>query len=130
MGIKLIPYDGSLRPTIQSGYITYNDLYDQIEQELPWDQLVLSPVRDPGHESIRIAKILGMFTYEGQFLEREPQMVRPDEVGLGEKLIAGSSRKPCELQETLRQGRRAARVLVNLVKKAQAGELYGARDTC
>jgi heterodisulfide reductase subunit A len=130
LGIKLIPYDGSLRPTIQSGYITYNDLYDQIEQELPWDQLVLSPLRNPGHESIRIAKILGMFTYEGQFLEREPQMVRPDEVGLGEKLIAGSSRKPCELQETLRQGRRAARVLINLVKKAQAGELYGARDTC
>jgi heterodisulfide reductase subunit A len=130
LGIQLIQYDGSLRPTIQSGNITYNDLYDQIERELPWDQLVLSPLRDPGHESIRIAKILGMFTYEGQFLEREPQMVRPDEVGLGEKLIAGSSRKPCELQETLRQGRRAARLLVNLVKKAQAGELYGARDTC
>ncbi|MEJ2069940.1 MAG: hydrogenase iron-sulfur subunit [Syntrophobacterales bacterium] len=57
-------------------------------------------------------------------------MVRPDEVGLGEKLIAGSSRKPCELQETLRQGRRAARMLIDLVKKAQAGELYGSRDAC
>ncbi len=130
LGIRLIQYDGNLRPTIQSGYITYNDLYDQIERELPWDQLVLSPIRDPGNESIRIAKILGMYTYEGQFLDREPMMVRPDEVGLGEKLIAGSSRKPCELQETLRQGRRAARVLIDLVKKAQAGELYGSRDAC
>jgi heterodisulfide reductase subunit A len=130
LGIKLIQYDGTQRPTIQSGYITYNDLYDQIERELPWDQLVLSPLRDPGHEAIRIAKILGIYTYEGQFLDREPQMVRPDEVGLGEKLIAGSSRKPCELQETLRQGRRVARLLIDLVKKAQAGELYGSRDTC
>jgi len=130
LGIKLIQYDGNLRPTIQSGFITYNDLYDQIERELPWDQLVLSPLRDPGHESIRIAKILGMYTYEGEFLEREPQMVRPDEVGLGEKLIAGTSRKPCELQETLRQGQRVARILVDLVKKAQAGELYGSRDAC
>lgn len=130
LGIKLIQYDGTQRPTIQSGFITYNDLYDQIERELPWDQLVLSPLRDPGHESIRIAKILGIYTYEGQFLDRQPQMVRPDEVGLGEKLLVGSSRNPCELQETLRQGRRAARVLIDLVKKAQAGELYGARDTC
>ena len=119
LGINLIQYDGNLRPTIQSGFITYNDLYDQIERELPWDQLVLSPLRDPGHESIRIAKILGMYTYEGEFLEREPQMVRPDEVGLGEKLIAGTSRKPCELQETLRQGQRAARILAGLVKKAR-----------
>jgi heterodisulfide reductase subunit A len=130
LGIKLIQYDGNLRPTIQSGYITYNDLYDQTERELPWDQLVLSPLRDPGHESIRIARVLGMYTYEGQFLDREPLMVRPDEVGLGEKLIAGSSRKPCELQETLRQGRRAARMLVDLIRKAQAGELYGSRDAC
>jgi len=130
LGIKLIQYDGNLRPTIQSGYITYNDLYDQVERELPWDQLVLSPLRDPGHESIRIAKILGIYTYEGQFLDREPQMVRPDEVGLGEKLIAGSSRRPCDLQETLRQGRRTALMLIDLVKKARAGELYGARDTC
>jgi len=130
LGVKLIQYDGNLRPTIQSGHITYNDIYDQIERELPWDQLVLSPLRDPGHESIRIAKVLGMYTYEGQFLDRQPQMVRPDEVGLGEKLIAGSSRKPCELQETLRQGRRAAKVLIDLVKKAQARELYGSRDAC
>jgi heterodisulfide reductase subunit A len=130
LGIKLIQYDGDLRPTVQSSYITYNDLYDQIERELPWDQLVLSPIRDPGHESIRIAKILGMYTYEGQFLDREPMMVRPDEVGLGEKLIAGSARKPCELQETLRQGRREAGVLIDLVKKAQAGELYASRDVC
>jgi heterodisulfide reductase subunit A2 len=130
LGIQIIPYDGTIRPTIQSGYITYNDVYDQIERELPWDQLVLSPLRDPGHESIRIAKILGIYTYEGQFLERHPQMVRPDEVGLGEKLIAGSSRRPCELQETLRQGRRTARVLADLVRKAQAGELYAAREIC
>jgi coenzyme F420-reducing hydrogenase delta subunit/ferredoxin len=130
LGIKLIQYDGSLRPTIQSGFITFNDLYDQIERELSWDQLVLSPVRDPGHEAIRIAKILGIYTYEGQFLDRESQMVRPDEVGLGEKLLAGSARHPCELQETLRQGRRAARVLVDLVKKSQAGELYASRDVC
>ena len=130
LGVKLIQYDGNLRPTIQSGYITYNDIYDQIERELPWDQLVLSPLRDPGHESIRIAKILGMYTYEGQFLSRQPQMVRPDEVGLGEKLLAGSSLKPCELQETLRQGSRVARLLIDLVKKAHAGELYGSRDAC
>ncbi len=130
LGIRLIPYDGRIRPTIQSGYITYNSLDDQVERELPWDQLVLSPIRDPGHEAIRIAKVLGIYTYEGQFLERYPQMVRPDEVGLDEKLIAGSSRTPCDLQETLRQGRRVANIVIRLIQRSQAGELYAPREIC
>jgi heterodisulfide reductase subunit A2 len=130
LGIDIIPYASDIRPTLQAGYITFNRREDQIEQELAWDQLVLSPVRSAGFESIKTAKILGIHIEEHQFLERNPQMVRPDQVGLDEKLIAGSARTPCDLQETLRQGHRAAQKIARLITLAKAGQLYAPRQVC
>jgi heterodisulfide reductase subunit A len=130
LGIDIIPYASDIRPTLQTGYITFNRKEDQIEQELAWDQLVLSPVRAAGFESIKTGKILGIHLEEHQFLERNPQMVRPDQVGLDEKLIAGSARTPCDLQETLRQGQRAAQKIAHLAQLAKAGQLYAPRQVC
>jgi heterodisulfide reductase subunit A len=130
LGIDLIPYASDVRPTLQSGYITFNRKDDQIEQELPWDQLVLSPVRAAGFESTNAAEILGMKIEEHHFLERHPQMVRPDQVRLDEKLIAGSARTPCDLQETLRQGHRAAQKMAHLIQLARAGQLYAPPQVC
>jgi heterodisulfide reductase subunit A-like polyferredoxin/coenzyme F420-reducing hydrogenase delta subunit len=128
--IDWVPYDGNIRPTVQSGYITYNDPEDQIERELAYDQLVLSPKRYPGLESIKTAKILGFHVRENAFLERNPQMVRPEQVGIEEKFLAGSARNPCDLQEALRQGRRAAQRIAEIVLQAKKGELYAPRMVC
>jgi len=131
LGIPWIPYDGSIRPTVQAGYITYSQPDDQIEYELPWDQLVLSPKRSVGLHSTKTAKILGEEVVEGEFLELYPQMVRPDQVGLDERvLIAGSARQPCDLREALRQGRQAAGKIADLVQKAKAGQLFAPRNVC
>ncbi len=128
--IQWIPYDGEVRPTVQDGYITYDEPDSQIERELSWDQLVLSPKRHPGVEQLKVAKILGLDIHEDDFLERNPQMVRPEQVGMEEKFLAGSARNPCDLRESLRQGRRAAQKTAEIIKKSRAGELFAPRMVC
>jgi coenzyme F420-reducing hydrogenase delta subunit/ferredoxin len=129
-GIEWLPYHNAYRPTIQSGYVTYTRPDDQVEEELEWDLLCLSPLRSPGQEALRIAKILGLDVVEGDFLERNPQMVRPEQIGQDEKFLAGSARRPCDLRDALRQGRRAAQNAAQLVLQAQAGQLYAPRMVC
>jgi heterodisulfide reductase subunit A-like polyferredoxin len=128
--IKWVPYHESYRPTIQSGYITYTRPEDHIEEELPWTMMCLSPLRSPGHESLKTAEILGLDVADGAFLERNPQMVRPEQVGQDKKFVAGSARYPCDLQDALRQGRRAAKEIAELVLQANRGELYAPRMVC
>lgn len=130
MNIRWIPYDHHVRPTVQDGFITYDEPGSHIERELPWDQLVLSPKRYPGTEQLKVAKILGLDVNGDDFLERNPQMVRPEQVGMEEKFLAGSARNPCDLHETLRQGRRAAHKCAEIIKRAMAGDLYAPRMVC
>lgn len=127
LGIRLIPYDGSVRPTVKSDFISFNRASDQLEQEIPWDVLVLSARRLPGTQALRTAKILGLEVKEEEFLERFPQMVRPDQVVLDEKLMVGSACQPCDLRNAIAQGRRVANKTAALVKKALAGELSAPR---
>ncbi|MGC2432159.1 MAG: hydrogenase iron-sulfur subunit [Desulfobaccales bacterium] len=124
LGIALIPYDAKVRPQVKSEYISFNRKNIQTEQDLSWELLVLSPRRQPGAGELRTAKILGLEVKEEEFLERSPQMVRPDQVVLGEKLIVGSASQPCDLLGALSQGQRVAKKIAALVKKAQAGELF------
>jgi heterodisulfide reductase subunit A-like polyferredoxin/coenzyme F420-reducing hydrogenase delta subunit len=128
--IKWVAYDGALRPTVQAGFITYCDPRDHLEYELPWDKLILSPRRSVGVEATRIARILGLECEEGRFLEVKGEKVRPEQVGRDEMFLAGSARHPCDLHETLRQGRRAAAKTAELVEKARAGTLYAPRMVC
>jgi heterodisulfide reductase subunit A2 len=130
LGIQWIVYDGNIRPTVQNKFITYYGIEDHIERELSWDQLVLSPKRHPGLEQIKVAEILGFHVHGGEFLERNPQMVRPEQVGLDEKFLVGSARKPCDLREALRQGRRAAHKTAEIARLAQEGKLYAPRMVC
>ncbi len=130
LSIRWIPYDANVRPTVQEGYITYDEPGSQIERELPWNQLVLSPKRHPGMEQLKVARILGIDVHGEEFLERNPQMVRPEQVGMEEKFLAGSARNPCDLRETLRQGRRAAQKTAEIIKKSLEGELYAPRMVC
>jgi heterodisulfide reductase subunit A len=124
LGIPLIPYEGAVRPTVKRDNISFNRAADRTEQELDWDLLVLSPRRGPGAQALETAKILGLEVKEEEFLERFPQMVRPDQVVLGEKLMVGSACQPCDLRGALSQGRRVAEKTAALVNQARAGELY------
>ncbi len=128
--IQWLPYDGSVRPTVQDGYITYDEPGSQIERELAWKQLVLSPLRHPGMEQLKVARILGLHVHGEEFLERNPQMVRPEQVGVDEKFLAGSARQPCDLRESLRQGRRAAHRTAEIIQQARAGTLFAPRMVC
>jgi heterodisulfide reductase subunit A-like polyferredoxin len=130
LNINWIKYNGEIRPTVQRGLITFYDPEDNIERELEYDQLVLSPKRHPGIEQVKVAEILGFHIKEGEFLERNPQMVRPEQVGVDEKFLAGSARYPCDLRETLRQGRRAAAKTAEIVRLAKKGELFAPRMVC
>jgi heterodisulfide reductase subunit A len=124
LGIPLIPYEGAIRPTVRQDSIAFERADDRTEQELDWRLLVLSPRRGPGAQALATAKILGVEVKEEEFLERYPQMVRPDQVVLGEKLMVGSACQPCDLRGAISQGHRVAGKTAALVKKAQAGELY------
>jgi coenzyme F420-reducing hydrogenase delta subunit/ferredoxin len=130
LGINWVPYDGSLRPTVQAGFVTYCDPDDHTEQEMPWDRLILSPRRSVGHEATKVAHVLGLEHVEGHFLEPHKQRVRPEMVGRAEAFLAGSARYPCDLHEALRQGRRAAAKTAEMVEKASQGELYAPRMVC
>ncbi len=130
LGIQWIPYDGALRPTVQAGYLTYCEPHSHIEQEMPWDKLILSPRRSVGVEVTKIAQVLGLEVREGEFLEREHAKVRPEMQGREKAYLAGSARYPCDLHEALRQGRRAAAETAKLVEKAKQGELIAPRMVC
>jgi len=128
--IDWISYDSKIRPTVQAGYITYTRPVDQIEVELAWDKLVLSPRRSPGHEAVRLGKLLGLSVNGHQFLEKGRPLVRPEQVGQDEKFLAGSARRPCDLRDTLRQGRRVAKKVMELIETSQSGGLYAPRIVC
>jgi len=127
LDIPLIPYDGSVRPTVKRDNISFNRAADRTEQELDWDLLVLSPRRGPGVKALEVAQKLGLEVKEEEFLERFPQMVRPDQVVLDEKLMVGSACQPCDLRGALSQGRRVAGKTAALVNQARAGELFAPR---
>ena len=124
LGIRWIPYDGNLRPTVQDRLVTFCNLTDHVEHELEWDYLVLSPVRHLNAEARRSAAVLGLMQQNREFLGGRHVRVRPEMVGREETYVAGSARWPCDLQETLAQGRRAAAKTAEMLSRAAAGELY------
>ena len=129
-GIHWIPYDQAVRPTLQDGYVTFCHLADHVEQEIKWDLCVLSPQRGLDHQGRNTAGVLGLLHKDGRFLASHHARVRPEMVGREETYLAGSGRYPCDLQEALHQGRRAGKKTAEMIKKAQAGELYVPRVVC
>lgn len=124
LGILWIPYDGSVRPAIQDGVVTFCNLTDHAEHDLEWDYLVLSPVRQLGEEGRRNTAILGLMHRNREFLSGQHVRVRPEMVGREETPVAGSAHYPCNLQEALAQGRRAAAKTAEMLSRAAAGELH------
>lgn len=129
-GIVWIPYDPAMRPSIQDGFITFCNLSDHVEHEIQWDWCVLSPQRELAGKGRRIAEILGLACRNDRFLGGHHTRVRPEMVGREETYLAGSARYPCDLHETLSQGRRAAKKTLQMLEKSKAGQLYIPRMVC
>jgi coenzyme F420-reducing hydrogenase delta subunit/NAD-dependent dihydropyrimidine dehydrogenase PreA subunit len=119
-----------MRPTIQADFITFCNVADHVEHELEWDQVVLSPVRGLGGDSLEAAKILGLVHREARFITGHHAKVRPEMVGREETYLAGSARYPCDLHEALSQGQKAGLKTAKMLKKASEGRLYVPRVVC
>ncbi len=130
LGILWVPFDKAVYPTLQDGYISFCNLNDHVEHEIPWDLVVLSPQRQLGESEKRTARILGLLHKEERFLTGHHVRVRPDMVGREETYLAGSAKYPCDLHEAMRQGRKAAKKTAEMLQKAEDNELYLPRVVC
>ncbi|MFZ5572641.1 MAG: hydrogenase iron-sulfur subunit [Thermodesulfobacteriota bacterium] len=130
LGILWVPFDKAVYPTLQDGYISFCNLSDHVEHEIPWDMVVLSPRRRLGENEKQTARILGLLHREDRFLTGHHARVRPDMVGREETYLAGSAKYPCDLHETMRQGRKAGRKTAEMLQKSDNHELYLPRVVC
>ena len=130
LDILWIPYDKAMRPTIQDGFVTFCNLTDHVEHEVPWDFLVLSPQRSVSGEALKTAGVLGLVHRSGRFLTGHHARVRPEMVGREENYLAGSARFPCNLHEALAQGRKAATKTAEMFRKSAQGDLFVPRLVC
>ncbi len=127
LGLQWIPYDKSVQPVLQSGYISFGSINDHLEHELPWDRVVLSPARKIDKKALEVAKILGFAHGENEFFDAHHARVRPEMVGREEIFFAGSARCSCDLETALSQGKKAGRKNAELLKKAKDGQLFSPR---
>ena len=130
LNIRWVPYDGSVRPTVQSGFITCTDPETQVEREIPGTNWSFPPNGIPGLNRSRWPRCWGCTSMGMIFLSGTHRWLHPEQVGSDEKFLAGSARQPCDLEETLRQGRRAAKRIAEIVNKSKAGELFAPRMVC
>lgn len=130
LDIGLIPYDRAIQPKIQTGSMTVSNPRDQIEYEIPWELLVLSPERMIGEQTLNIAQTLGLVHTKGPFLTGHHARVRPEQVGREETYLAGSARFPCDLHEALSQGTLAGRKTADLFQESKSGALFVPRIVC
>ena len=121
---------GPCVPRCSRGYITYCDPADNTEKEVLWDKLILSPRRSVGLEATRVAETLGLHVEDGGFLQRHHVRVKPEMHGRDETPLAGSASYPCDLPEALRQGRRIAQQVAELIDLAAEGKLVAPRMIC
>ncbi len=128
--ISWVPYDKAVRPTVQDGYITFCHLKDHVEHEIQWDFMVLSPKRAIRGQAQATARELGLIHKDSAFLTGHHAKVRPEMVGREETYIVGSARYPCDLQETLNQGRKAGNKNIEMIEKSNQAQLFIPRNVC
>lgn len=124
LGLKWVTYNGSIRPTVQHECLTYLSGEDGLERELGWDYLILSPNRAVGGHAMKVAALLNIDHKEDKFLKAYSAPVRPESVGRKEAIVAGSAAYPCDLNQAMSQGRRAAAKMIETVEMARAGKLF------
>lgn len=130
LGLIWVPYDKSVQPILQSGYVNFGGIHDHLEHELPWDHLVLSPIRKIGQRSLQTGKILGIIHEESEFLGIHNARVRPEMVGREESYLAGSARYVCDLNDAMNQGRKAGKKNAEMIQKSKTGRLFIPQVVC
>ncbi len=130
LGISWVPYDKAVKPTVQDGYITFCHLKDHVEHEISWDFLVISPRRALRGQAQTTARTLGLVHKQAPFLTGHHARVRPEMIGREETYIVGSARYPCDLQETLNQGRKAGNKNAEMIEKSKKSQLFIPRNVC
>ncbi len=130
LGLIWVPYDKSVRPILQAGYVNFGSINDHLEHELPWDHLVLSPIRKIGRQSLHTAKVLGIVHEDSDFLGMHHARVRPEMVGREESYLAGSARYACDLNDALNQGRKAGKKNAEMIQKSKTGRLFIPQVVC
>lgn len=125
-----VPYDKSVQPILQAGFINFGGISDHLEHELPWDHLVLSPVRKIGPAALKTARVLGIVHEDSDFLGIHHAKVRPEMVGREETYLAGSARYACDLTDALNQGKKAAKKNAGMIEKSKTGILFAPRVVC
>jgi coenzyme F420-reducing hydrogenase delta subunit/ferredoxin len=130
LGITWVPYNKSVTPVLQAGYINYSGLNDLLGHELACDRIILSPLRKMGEAALKTAKILGMSRGATGLIGIHRARVRPEMVGLEETYLAGSAKHPCDLNEALNQGRKAGKKNADMMNSSKAGELYAPPVVC
>ncbi len=130
LGIAWVPYDKSVQPVLQAGYINFGGVNDHLEHELPWDRMVLSPIRTVGENVLKTSRILGIMHEKSEFLGIHHAKVRPEMVGREETYLAGSARYFCDINEALYQGKRAGKRNAEMMTKSLQGQLYVPQIVC
>ncbi|MDM8538115.1 hydrogenase iron-sulfur subunit [Desulfobacterales bacterium HSG17] len=129
LGIIWVPYDKAVQPILQSGLISFGSTRDHMEYELPWDQVVLSPIHQMGAKTLQTSQVLGIVHGE-EFLGTHHAKVRPEMVGREETYLAGSARHPCDLTDALAQGRNAGKKNAEMMKNSTQGLLFVPQVVC
>ncbi len=124
LGVKWVSYDSRIRPSVQHEFLTYVTQDDDMERELAWDLLVLSPRRGVGKWARKVSDLINLDHKEGRFLKAYHAPVRPENIGRKETMVAGSAAYPCDLHQALAQGRRAAGKVADTVLEARQGRLF------
>jgi heterodisulfide reductase subunit A2 len=130
LGMLWVPYDKSVSPIMQAGFINFGSINDHLEHELACDRIVLSAIRKIGAKALKTANILGIVHGESEFLGIHHARVRPEMVGREETYLAGSAKFPCDLNEALNQGRKAGKENAEMILKSRAGQLHIPQLVC
>lgn len=130
LGLIWVPYDNSVPPILQTGFVNFGSINDHVEHELPWDRIILSPVRKIGRRAMTTAKILGIVHEEKEFIGVHHHKVRPEMVGREETYLAGSARYACDLNEAINQGKKAGKKNAEMIKTSISGELFVPQVVC
>jgi len=119
--IEAYAYDPGVHPVVQAGYVTFVGPRDHLEHEIKWDNLVVSSDPCPITTSKPdLMRYLPLFPDEIG-LKKAPLKVKATQEPTKWPIVAGSGMEPCDLNEALQQGKRAAREVIKLREKALNG---------
>jgi coenzyme F420-reducing hydrogenase delta subunit/ferredoxin len=137
LGIGLMSYAPEVHPVVQSGFLSFVSPTDNLEHEVEWDTLVIPAVPGaPAAKAQELLRWLPIYPENGGRLQKSHIKFWPDQIPDESLFFTGSAGGMCDLNEVLQQGKKAARGVLHLRKKALEGKLvspvvvYVDKDLC